>query len=612
MIIQAPIKEKEIQNLIFLDTESELIQQTDEKGNRIEIHKPYLLCLRMYSDYDTPITGYLFFYTVVEFNQWLLMTIRERKNITLIAHNMKYDSLIINALTFLAENNFKIDSFSFANPFFIFAGNKQKRYKITYISSTNIFQQSLASLGEALGLPKLDYEYYGSPDLEKAKPYCKRDVEILEKTMLNYFKFLTNELKVYQHKITIASQSFNVFVTKFMEHDIDIHNFEKVIESERKSYKGGRTECFRLGKFENLWYYDINSMYPYVMRYMKFPSRYIRTAKIIGIEDVRREIANGNLIIADCFVNTDTPVFAHKQEDKLIFPVGKYRETLSTPEIIYGLDHGLIEGIVNAHIYEGADLFSSFINFFYDKRLEAKADKNKLFELFYKIFMNSLYGKFGQRLIVWECVDEIDDVFLMKEYIDIIEEDGTSRAVLRKVFNGQVWEKEDKGNARSAFVAIAAHVTAYARMEWWRFAECAGLQNVYYGDTDSLMVNEEGSKKLVAAGHVDKKELGKLKEEGHIKTIHIRNLKDYSLEMYPDENGKIETLNKKKGLPKNHKVIAENCYEVTHWNGYAKFIKLGNDQCYFTEIRQKQYSGKYNKGTVFGNTIKPIRLEEWK
>ena len=51
---------------------------------------------------------------------------------------------------------------------------------------------------------------------------------------------------------------------------------------------------------------------------------------------------------------------------------------------------------VLTYIYDQAPIFKAYIEYFYNRRLQAKADGNEAGSYMFKLMMNALYGKFGQ------------------------------------------------------------------------------------------------------------------------------------------------------------------------------------------------------------------------
>lgn len=76
-------------------------------------------------------------------------------------------------------------------------------------------------------------------------------------------------------------------------------------------------------------------------------------------------------------------------------------------------------------------------------------------------------------------------------------------------------------------VRIASFICAGGRANLMDAARIAGVDNVFYCDTDSLDVNTEGKFRLTIAGLVDAKVLGKLKQEKVILSAIYLSRKNY-------------------------------------------------------------------------------------
>jgi hypothetical protein len=86
------------------------------------------------------------------------------------------------------------------------------------------------------------------------------------------------------------------------------------------------------------------------------------------------------------------------------------------------------------------------------------------------------------------------------------------------------WIAKGEKASYNAFPAIAAGITDGGRDLLWRCWQEAGMENVVYSDTDSLIVNQCGFNKLQ---HRIGSELGKLKLEHALDYLIVHGAKDY-------------------------------------------------------------------------------------
>lgn len=600
----------------------------------------------------------------------------------IFAHNAKYDVLVSQCLYWLVQEfGYEVTGYAPDNPFILklvklihydrtgkMYGSysketgefvpKPRRKTINILSSTNFYQAPLKVLGDIFGLPKLDFEHgrvidMNDPkDRDEAITYAKRDVEILSKAMFELMKFIQDE-DLGPFSMTVAGQAFAAFRHRFQPNEtIFIHSNPRVLEVERRAYAGGRNECFMMGQVPgNVTVYDINSMYPHVMWEYRYPTRLVTFWRNASIEKVKSMIEQGYLVVCDVLVNTPYPIY-HDRKDRLFFPIGRFKTALTTPELIEGFKRGIIESVENVAFYEGSNLFEGYVTFFYNERLQAKANGDKVRDALYKMFLTNLYGKFGQLNKVWERVGDALP-HEVREYNTVTDHGLTTR----RVFGGGEWERnkdpEDQESFNS-FPAIAAHVTGYARMLIWNIIETAGRENVYYTDTDSVFVNAKGEANLQAAGLVHNKTLGKLKKEKSGR-LFLNGCKDYLGRWFasvlkipkPDYIPRaryyrvrlgstwrhkqrfpkwVKDLNIKrvkgkhrfcytevkiKGIPKSARIVdnpkgGKIQYVMTKWSGMSDRFKKGDFKSYENRLIVKTLHREYSKGIIKGNKVIPF------
>ena len=301
-------------------------------------------------------------------------------------------------------------------------------------------------------------------------------------------------------------------------------------------------------------------------------------------------------MVAKVLIDTDEPVYAVRRE-RTIFPVGRFWVTLTTPEIKYAFEHNHLVKIEQAVIYEQADIFKSYVDRFYNLRQEFKSAGIAEYEELCKKMLNSLYGKFGQKADVWkkigECPDEPDRIELCFDRMS--GERGQLRYLLGEIFEFTGFEE-----SFNSFPAIAAHVTAYARLYLWQLMQQTGKENYFYCDTDSLIINEVGLCKL--QNRIDNIKLGSLKLVENTHHLIIRGLKDYS----------INARHVIKGVRKNAVKIADGIYEQEQWPSFKGVLRTSESGTYTVKKVTKVLNRKYKKGEVMSDgSIQPLLLSEF-
>ena len=458
----------------------------------------------------------------------------------------------------------------------------------------NWFVESLAKTGDRIGIPKLKIDFETCSD-DYLSIYCKRDVEIELENLKLFIKFLEVN-SISRLCYTKGSTAMAAYLFRHYDKRIWIHNNKEAIDLERESYRGGRCECFFLGdlKDDNYYIVDVNSLYPFVMRNNLYPVKCVKSVQEVR-PDTLRHFLNSSSAVAKVLIQTNEAVYAVKRE-RTIFPVGRFWAVLTTPELLYALEHNHILKVGRCVLYEQANIFKSYVDRFYKMRLEFKAAGVPEYVELCKKMLNTLYGKFGQKAEQWkkigDCPDEPDRV----EILFIV---GSKRVSKLRYLLGEVFELVGYDECFNSFPAIASHVTAYGRLYLWDLIQQVGENNYFYCDTDSLIVNETGLKNLEC--HLDDSRLGALKIEETMQRVDIRGLKDYTTE------GKHVV----KGIRKNAVRLSAGVYQQEQWPSFRGLLRRNEADTYKVKTIVKHLNREYTKGIVTNSgSIVPLVLSE--
>ena len=602
-----------------------------------------------------------------EFCEWLVSKAVVSEPLYVFAHNMEFDIRVARVLEWLTDNGWRasgIGLHSNGKTFLLDAVKKKsakRQYEIKFISTTNYFPFSLAKIGESFGLEKIKESITDeNGNLDYSKPfelweqYCRRDVEIMEKAVHDLQNMvLMNSLGSFAS--TASSLAFNALrvQTAEMKQTPDgrlqpftpfvVHKYPTALELEYDSYFGGRSEAFRVGKFkapkgEQFYKLDVNSMYPAIMRDKPLPCRlsgYETTTIKITEKDRAHFLAvieQGYGIIARCKLNV--PVGQERYVKKLstgqsVYPVGEFETVLAPESVRVALEKGHLVEIGERCLYLMTKESEKFVNFFWEMRLKAKKKEDRVQELFAKLVLNSCYGKTGQQNDVIEMVDVSElpdeiktaiestalDAGVLQTDLDTGERNQLY-TVLGTLFCRKGGEKEPGANS---FPFYASAVTDYARNLLFDYFEVAGLENLYYSDTDSLIVNEQGYLRLQSAGLVcvprpvvgitieemnDCYPLGGLTLEATSEEMQIFNSKDYIFD------GK-QTL---KGIRSNDEYNQElDAYKTEQWTSIKSSAKEKSSRVVVKTVLKRMHRVYYKRQLHEDGSTTPWNwnYEEW-
>lgn len=544
-------------HLLFFDTETHIIE--DSTGY---IEFPLRLGYAIYVNIDR--SGKVLkrvtheFTTIEGFIEILAMYAKRRQKIHVYAHNIGFDIRVLNLPKVFNDRGYKSKPPILNNMVFIWTV-KTPSGTMEFLDTSNFGVRSVAALGADMGYDKMDVDFATVSDTDLMS-YCIRDVEILEKFMLEYIRFCLFH-RLGEIKITLASQALEAYRNRFMYKAPYIHNNEQALILERKAYYGGRVECLQIGAIrgDRTYYLDVNSMYPFVMKNYELPHKFVGYTENVPLRYLKVRL-DTFYCIADVLIETDIPAFPYKTGDRLIFPVGTFRTTLHSCELALAHSKGMIKYVYSMAVYNPAKIFDKYVDFFYALKEQYSREGNKTWRTIAKLFLNSLYGKFGQlmphRIKTGE--DDTQEVWRLK-HIDL--DDG--RRFQEIGWFGEVFEEWKDGETVLSCPAIAGAITALARSLLWGYVETAGTKNTYYMDTDCLFVNQMGYDKLQAS--LDPYTLGALSREASTHKLAIYGAKDY-------EFGKQV---KHKGIPKKHERIKKNLWQFVQFQGFISWLNGG-------------------------------------
>lgn len=501
----------------------------------------------------------------------------------LVAHNLGFDLAVTDGFTHLYRRGWKLESFYSKGVTSIFRWSEGDR-KLLGVDNTNLFPGKLELWGEIMKVPKLSVDFDTVSDCELII-YCQRDVEIMRRSWLTWLDFL-DENRCGAFKMTVGSTAFNTWRHRYMTARVHIHDNPLALQLERDSYRGGRTEVLFQGTLtdRHFYYLDVNSMYGYVLSRYMYPLGIYNALETDSISQLLKKLQNF-AVVAQVDIETPEPWFPLKIDTHTCYPTGRFTTTLTTPELALCFQRGWIRGVHAMVWYRQGYLFSMFVKHFRDLRDTYERDGNRGYATICKLLTNSLYGKFGQMGFEQTQIGKTDisDIWTMYCY-DMESQEYFQQTALA----GGVYEQRRTGESYHSFPAIAAHVTAYARMHLYRLLRMVPPGHAYYMDTDSIIVDQVGYYAL--ASMVQPGKMGYLKVELESDDLTIHAPKDYKM----GERVRV------KGIRPDAVQIRESEFLQDQWFGLAGLIRRGSlDGAIIKQTLKRQ------ERIIFSGTVLP-------
>ncbi len=515
--------------------------------------------------------------------------------ISFFAHHIIFDfrithfiKLILNERLFGLNNKLKLlDSVVFLK---YMSADRTKI--VQYADSMNYFRTKLQNIAKMFNLAKTNNDEYNLSPTEwnkvlqiDGKERVQTDTDILYKALKEF-----ESSPYFDLGITLASTSFNTFRKRYLKYPITFPT--KLIDTAINVYHGGIVIPYKLVKNKKLKAYDINSLYPFVMANEPYSIKLNkeRTEKKYIYDDIKDK--NYNYLLKVKFKANNfkwSPVFS--TYDNQLIPFLENEQWLTGNEVLKLYENDYDIDIKEIFEFKNAYLFTDFINTYYDLRINSKTEYEKYF---FKIFLNSLYGKFGQHkgFSKLTLINDIENPMIR----EILQTTDLSKqqinGLIYSIYGDFVSVRKD-GCIRYNPL-IAGEITANARLVNFEYSKLIGYDNLYYTDTDSFFTNKSLS---------ESNKLGKVKlEKSGSFTIYAP--KDYE---FFGKCGKSDcplcfnTIDAKhwtlKGVS-DTKSIVDNTYINKIWSGLK--YKFNND--IYIQYK-KQMLKRENKKLFYDNNI---------
>lgn len=519
----------------------------------------------------------------------------KRENYVLYFHNLKFDGEYI--FNYLLNNGYecikdkkdrKDKTFTtlisdtgqfYSIEIFFEVGKNKKSNKVTIYDSLKILNFSVDKIAKAFDLPirklELDYTKYrevGHELTPEEIDYIRNDVEIMARALDFMFKERLTKMTIGSDALSYykdMNKNFNKYFPILpYEIDMDI----------RKSYKGGFTylnDCYKEKETGRGLVLDVNSLYPSVMtgEYLPFGEPIFFTGKYE--EDVLYKLYIQTLTCSFELKEGKIPTIQIK--NNLAFVPNEYVKssdgdlvtlTLTNIDLKLFFENYNVENITYHSGWKFKalkGLFTSYITYWTEKKINAKKEGNNVLYLISKLMLNSLYGKFGLNPNVGSKYPYLNEEGIVK-------------------YGNYPIEIRD-----SIYIPVASFITSYARNKTIRTSQAIkdytiknyGKDYYIYSDTDSIHLLEMSKEELSSFVEIDDYKLGAWKMEStFVRGKYIRQ-KCY-IELGEDDKLNVVVA----GLPKK----------------LGNIINFDNFKVGFTteniDIKEKKLTFKHVKGGV--------------
>jgi hypothetical protein len=388
-------------------------------------------------------------------------------------------------------------------------------FKLTNIFYTGVIPRFEYWTGITLseyGLIKANYNSKMWSFHQEAIKYCKLDCKTLHEILTKFNELIFNEFKLNIHSVlTLPSLAMKIYKTHFMPENTIYQILGNPEINIRQSYTGGAVDVYiphnKIGKFFTkvkglfikLYYYDVNSLYPYVMAFFEMP-----IGKPIFFDGDIRKVESNAFGFFYCKITSPNdikhPLLQRRiktdQGMRTIAGLGSWTGWISSEEMDNAIKFGYTFEILNGYQFERGKIFEEYVLKMYN--LRQQYEKGHAMNLIAKLLMNSLYGMKldSTEISIYDCSTEEgktsiqDDIDVWGVTIqDFVKIDNHFLIIRNTRLSYKYDEKEDLFHGQDINIAIASAITAGARVHMSIFKNNPDF-NLYYSDTDSSVTDK--------------------------------------------------------------------------------------------------------------------------
>ena len=226
---------------------------------------------------------------------------------------------------------------------------------------------------------------------EECLSYLDKDIQSLLQIIIKFSRFIFLNYRVELTScLTISSLAMEIFLTSYFNHKLPLVNDNKQFLEYKKAYYGGGSEVYKPHGY-NLYYYDVNSLYPFIAATRPIPGHIVHF-----IQATENHSLDLDKIYGFCYCSIETPkddyigLLPVRDDRGMIFPLGNFKGWYHSSLLKQAKDNGYKITIHKAFSHNKVyNVFTKYVL----ELFEIKANSTGAKKLIIKFLLNSLLGR---------------------------------------------------------------------------------------------------------------------------------------------------------------------------------------------------------------------------
>lgn len=276
-----------------------------------------------------------------------------------------------------------------------------------------------------------------------------------------------------------------------------VHDEPEARTAEREAAWTGRCEAWRHGPLlDETWQeWDLPLAYPSVCLTANLPV-VLRGRVRVPPPTVLWIHADNERWLIRAKIKTEAPVLPARHDGGMLWPVGEFEGWYWDDELAEATLWGAEVELLDSYRYSAAPALAEWAHYIVRFVNGEEPDSTPLRRAVVKGWGRSLIGRFGTRYWSWEDwgPTEVGGVRL-----DRLADRDTGAEGRWLHVGGRSMVALGMVDGSETAPALMSAVMSACRVRLWRIIQTAGPENVAYCDTDSVLVNPEGDRRLAVA-----------------------------------------------------------------------------------------------------------------
>lgn len=416
---------------------------------------------------------------------------RSHGRLVVVCHNAGYDLQTSRALEGLSELGFELTHASFDTNR-AWATWKRDTATIVVCDLSSWVARSLGAIGPWVGIEKPPLPAWDDTDAAW-ETRCRADVDILAAAWWRLMRWLDdNDCGMWRP--TGAGQSWSAYRHKFHRKGVVHHGRDDLYELERVAVWCGRAEAWRHGKLTGgpFTEWDMTLAYANIGRECRVPIAPIGEPQTMTVPSFL-SLRHRHGVLATVRVTVDEPCVPTRVDGYVVWPRGTFTTTLWDPELSLLIDAGAKVEFERTVLYKRAPILREWGDWITALLDEETGETDPVVRAMLKSWARTVPGRFGLSYAKWEEGPTPPEYAFSAGKLFEWGQPGFRRLM---VLGDKTLVEGERTEAPDSVPSVMGWIMAECRRRLWREMTAIGLEHVVYVDTDGVIVDPEGSKRL--------------------------------------------------------------------------------------------------------------------